>query len=45
MKVAADYQEGQTEVTAVTVKTHFATLRGGSYDPDQGDSIRLHKKR
>ena len=44
MKVAADYQEGQTEVTAVTVKTHFATLKGGSYDPDQGDSIRLHKK-
>lgn len=27
-----------------TEKTAFAILRGGSYDPDIGDSIRLHKK-
>ena len=23
---------------------HFAALKGGSYDPDEGDSVRLHKK-
>lgn len=23
---------------------HFALLKGGSYDPDEGDSVRLHKK-
>jgi U32 family peptidase len=28
----------------VKEKTTFAVLRGGSYDPDAGDSIRLHRK-
>lgn len=23
---------------------HFAVLKGGSYDPDEGDSVRFHKK-
>jgi putative protease len=29
---------------SVKEKTTFAVLRGGSYDPDAGDSIRLHRK-
>lgn len=29
---------------SVSVRTPFALLKGGSYDPDIGDSIRLHKK-
>lgn len=44
MKIAADYEEGQTEVKSVAIKQPFALLKDGNYDPDQGDSIRLHKK-
>lgn len=44
IKVAADYKEGDTGISSVTVKQPFAYLTGGTYDPEVGDSIRLHKK-
>ncbi len=33
-----------SESGEAAIKTVFAVLRGGSYDPDEGDSIRLHRK-
>ena len=33
-------EEGEEPAPAVVM----ATLRGGNYDPDPGDSIRLHRK-
>jgi len=35
---------GKIERVKVDGETKFALLKGGSYDPDAGDSIRLHKK-
>lgn len=35
---------GKIERSKTVGETVFASLRGGSYDPDEGDSIRLHKK-
>ncbi|MEE0132721.1 MAG: peptidase U32 family protein [Treponema sp.] len=38
--VKSQQEEGEEPTPAVVM----ATLRGGSYDPDPGDSIRLHRK-
>lgn len=38
--VKSQQEEGEEPAPAVVM----ATLRGGSYDPDPGDSIRLHRK-
>lgn len=35
---------GKIERVKVSGETKLALLKGGSYDPDVGDSIRLHKK-
>ncbi len=38
--VKSQQEEGEEPAPAIVM----ATLRGGSYDPDPGDSIRLHRK-
>lgn len=38
--IKSQQEEGEEPVPAVVM----ATLRGGSYEPDPGDSIRLHRK-
>jgi len=35
---------GKIERVKTTEDSRYALLKGGSYDPDEGDSIRLHKK-
>lgn len=41
---AINQNKAQNSTDEKPLKVQLATLKGGSYDPDPGDSIRIHKK-
>ncbi len=44
LQYAIQEASGATDADGHPLKIQMAYLKGGSYDPDPGDSIRLHKK-
>ena len=44
LQIAIQEASGATDADGQPLKIQMAYLKGGSYDPDPGDSIRLHKK-